>query len=357
MLKLIVSTPGRICLFGEHQDYLGLPVIPAAISLRISIEGQPRADSRIEIDLPDMNSRVSFTLGDNITYTNHKDYFRSVVNVLRAHGFTFTRGCDCRVTSTIPIQAGTSSSSALVVGWVNFLTRIADNGRELSPDLIARYAHEAEVIEFKEAGGMMDQYSTAIGGVVAIEFVPQIRIERLPAQLGAFVLGDSLEPKDTQAILTRVREGVQRIVRRVSANHPGFSLHTATVEQIPLYTGDVNHEELMLLLGTIQNHRITQHAKQILQRDSIDRKRIGVLLNRHHAALRDVQKISTPKIERMIDAALHAGAYGAKINGSGGGGCMFAYAPEHADQVAEAIERAGGKAHVVTIDQGTRIEQ
>jgi galactokinase len=46
---------------------------------------------------------------------------------------------------------------------------------------------------------------------------------------------------------------------------------------------------------------------------------------------------------------------GGKINGSGGGGCMFAYAPNNPEHVAEAIEKAGGKAYIVQKDEGTRI--
>jgi galactokinase len=59
----------------------------------------------------------------------------------------------------------------------------------------------------------------------------------------------------------------------------------------------------------------------------------------------------------MIDAALGAGALGAKINGSGGGGCMFAYAPTNPDAVVKAIEEAGGKAYVIRVDVGTQIEK
>jgi galactokinase len=57
----------------------------------------------------------------------------------------------------------------------------------------------------------------------------------------------------------------------------------------------------------------------------------------------------------MMDAALNAGALGGKINGSGGGGCMFAYAPNNPEHVAEAIEKSGGKAYIVQKDEGTRI--
>jgi len=57
----------------------------------------------------------------------------------------------------------------------------------------------------------------------------------------------------------------------------------------------------------------------------------------------------------MLEAALKTGALGGKINGSGGGGCMFAYAPENPDAVAEAIEKVGGEATVIRQVEGTKI--
>lgn len=58
-----------------------------------------------------------------------------------------------------------------------------------------------------------------------------------------------------------------------------------------------------------------------------------------------------------MDAALSAGALGGKINGSGGGGCMFVYAPNNAQEVADAIDGAGGKSYIINVDSGTRIEE
>jgi galactokinase len=79
-------------------------------------------------------------------------------------------------------------------------------------------------------------------------------------------------------------------------------------------------------------------------------------LNQHQQNLREHKRISTPKIDRMIQASLDSGALGAKINGSGGGGCMFAYAPENPEKVVEAIEKEGGKAYIIRVDQGTKSE-
>jgi galactokinase len=56
----------------------------------------------------------------------------------------------------------------------------------------------------------------------------------------------------------------------------------------------------------------------------------------------------------MMDAAMNAGALGAKINGSGGGGCMFAYAPNNAEKVVEAINRVNGHAQIIHTDEGSK---
>jgi galactokinase len=73
--------------------------------------------------------------------------------------------------------------------------------------------------------------------------------------------------------------------------------------------------------------------------------------------LRDYLGVSTPKIERMMDAAKEAGALGCKINGSGCGGTMIAYAPRCEEAVAAAIERADGRAHIVNKSEGVRVEE
>ena len=115
MSKLVVSAPGRICLFGEHQDFLGLAVVAAAIDRRIRIEGSPRADRLLRMDMPDIHRRDEIDLLRLIEYTKKRDYLRSCVNVLRRTGWDLRDGFDCTMTSTIPINAGVSSSSAMIV--------------------------------------------------------------------------------------------------------------------------------------------------------------------------------------------------------------------------------------------------
>ncbi|MFH1943468.1 MAG: galactokinase family protein [bacterium] len=355
--ELKVSAPGRICLFGEHQDYLHLPVIPCAISLRIYIQDRrSRKDKEIHIDLPDIGSEKSFVIQDEVPYDEERDYFKSVLNILQREKLTFSTGFDCSVHGSIPINSGTSSSSALIVAWVNFMSRMSDQSAALSPERVAEYAHRAEVVEFSEPGGMMDHYASAVGGTLYLEFSPQLTVERLPADLKSFVLGDSGEPKDTKTILARVKNRVIDIVGLLSRQYEDFSLCDVDAEDIPKYSSELDKDQLTLLDGTVRNYRITREAREILKKKPLDHCRIGDLLNEHQRILRDVLKISTLKIDRMIEAALKAGAYGAKINGSGGGGCMFAYAPENTEAVARAVEDEGGRVYVVSVDRGVAVE-
>jgi galactokinase len=353
---LQISTPGRICLFGEHQDYLNLPVIPCAISLRISLEGKRRTDSNVRLDLHDINSTDTFSLDGSLTYVAARDYFRSALNVMRREGYSFSKGFDCEVRGKIPINAGTSSSSALVVTWINFLARMSDQNVELQSDEIARLAHRAEVLEFNEPGGMMDQYSTAMGGALFIEFYPKLTVQRLPIKLSSFVLGDSGEPKDTKFILSHVKNQVVTISKRIALQHRKFSLQNVSSENLEWYLNNLDEEQANLIRGTIHNRDTTREALKLFLQPKFDERKFGDLLNYHQSILRDVLKISTPKINQLLDAALNEGAYGGKINGSGGGGCMFVYAPENIANIVEAINRAGGKAYIVHVDEGTKVE-
>lgn len=357
MNRLKVSTPGRICLFGEHQDYLGLPVIAAGISKRVSISGVRRSDKVVYISMPDIGKEEFFEIKPELPYILERDYFRSVINVLQRLGYQFSTGFDIVVRGDIPINSGTSSSSALMVTWVNFLIRMAENPITPTATLMAKLAYQAEVLEFSEPGGMMDQYSTALGKIIYLESKPKIRIKTYAPQLGTFVLGDSQEPKDTINILKHVKYGMLEILKKIKSTDPNFDLSKATQFSANKYKDLLSSEEMLLLKGNLSDRDILSEAKEMLEKNQVNAIRFGELLTLHQANLRDAKKISTAKINRMIDASLKAGALGAKINGSGGGGCMFAYAPEHAEAVAEAIEKEGGKAYIIEIGEGTRIEK
>jgi len=357
-----ISTPGRICFFGEHQDYLGLPVIAAAISRRISIDGSYRNDDQIVLNLPDLNQKIEFSLKETFPYIIQRDYFRSTINVLKRKGLNFSKGFDCVIHGNIPINSGTSSSSALIVSWAHFLDKMSDNPANFSLKELGEIANAAEVLEFGEPGGMMDHYSTAIGNVIYLESQPQIYVETLTPKLGTFVLGDSLEPKDTLGILARCRYGMEDVIKKVTQYDPYFSIFKVQLTQVADYKKILSQDEFSLLQANVDDRDILLKGKELLSQTVEDSdtaefdKNLGELLYKHYKNLRDHKRTSTPKIELMMDAALTAGALGGKINGSGGGGCMFVYAPTRAEEVAEAIEKAGGKSYIINVDSGSREE-
>ena len=345
-----ITTPGRICLFGEHSDYLGLPIIAMAISLRAKISGQKRTDNQVIIYQPDINETETFSLKD-LRYTKPRDYFKSCIKTCQNEGLVFSSGFECEVSSEIPIRAGASSSSAINVSWIHFLSKMADNPIEWTQEKIGELTYQAESTEFNEPGGMMDQYTTAMGHIIHLESEPHISIQSLNPELGSFVLGDSEQPKDTMGISKRLNDSRVEILNTLRAKNPTINIHTMNNDT---NLSDLNKEQRKMYKGTVQNRNLLRKALVELKKNKPNYQLIGTLLTELHVVLRDIFYISTPKIESMLEAALSAGALGGKITGSGGGGCMFAYAPAHPEKVAEAIEQAGGKAYIVHSDNGTR---
>ena len=155
-------------------------------------------------------------------------------------------------------------------------------------------------------------------------------------------------------VLFRCKDSRLELMKKLESRTPGIDFKLCSSNHD---LTNLDNDEKELYFGTIKNKEILNEALLELSKDKIDHKVIGKLLNDHHSVLRDILQISTEKIENMLEAALNAGAYGGKINGSGGGGCMFAYAPDNPEKVAEAIKNAGGKPYLIHSDVGTQIEK
>ncbi len=348
------SAPGRVCLFGEHQDYFGLSIIAAAINLRIAVSGKARNDSLVRIDLPDIGEREEFSPGGEIPYTKKRDYLKSAVNVLKRKGVRLRSGWDCQVRGQIPINSGTASSSALVTAWIKFLLEAAGSEHAHDPEQIAELSFLAEVAEFHEPGGKMDHFSSALGGVVSIDFHQTLKLRKLKNHLREFVLADSLQKKDTTGTLEFIKTHVTAGVGGIRKKIKGFSLRDSSLQEAEQEMGTLSPDVKRLLKGTLLTRDLTSEGKSLFEEEPFDHQRFGRLLSRQHEVLRDYIRISTPKIEHMIEVSLAAGALGAKTNGSGGGGCMFAYAAGKAGQVAEALARTESKVCIVRVDDGVR---
>ena len=350
-----VSVPGRVCLFGEHQDFLGLAVIAMAIDRRIEIEARPRADNVYRIQMPDLRDEMVLVPSDEIAYDRPREYLKSGINVLKREGLAFEQGWDFTIRSTIPINAGCSSSSAMTVAWITANLHLHGDPRAQQPLEIARLAHRAEVVEFGEPGGMMDHYTCSLGGLVHIDCADPIAVTPIEADLPGLILGHSGGKKDTTAILAQSRRDVEAGVAAMRREMPTFDLKTTPLGLAGHHLGALPENQCEKVLANLVNRDICHDALAVLQSRS-DPRRVGGLLTLHHGMLRDKLGISTDKLEAMIAAAMAAGALGCKLNGSGGGGTMIALAPGRTDEVVSAVENTGAQAWPVQKACGVEVQ-
>lgn len=341
------SAPGRICLFGEHQDYLGLPVIASAIDLRMRVAGRPNDVGEFRIHLPDIDLRAAFDPNRELPYTHDRDYLPAAANVLRRLGLSWSTGYDVVVSGDIPINGGASSSSALQVAWSSFLLAAAGDDRCADRDFVARIAHQSEVLEFDSPGGMMDHFACSLGGVIWLDCRPPYRCEALPVPQGEFVLVDSGIPKDTNGVLGEKRRRLEGL---------GIDFLAADAEgDIPAAVdARIAPEDRPLLVATLANKRIAEEARELMARRE-DGHRLGQLLSRHHWHLSHNLGVSLPQIDDLLRGALLAGALGGKINGSGCGGSFFALCSDNAAAVREHFVRQGYRAWVVRTGPGLEV--
>ena len=367
MLK--VSTPSRICLFGEHQDYLGLEVIASGINLRFSTRAEKRDDMLLHIKIRDKSiselgakntdnkyEEYTIDMSGDLKYENNRDYFKSIVNVLKKEGFPLV-GADVIMDSEIPIGKGMCSSTTMVLVLTTTLAALCDRDRASDPKLMAKLAWKAEVEEFNEPGGMMDQYASALGGLVHIDFSDGVVPEKLDVDLkGCFILFDSLQQKDTIKVLGDSKYPTQEGLKELEQ----YGIHSIRDfyenPELEKYVDTLDELHQRKIRANIDNYRIQREALEMLSTGNVDDEKLGELLSRQHKNLRAGLQISTPIIDKVLETAIQNGAYGGKFNGSGGGGCMYCYAPVgKAEQIVKAVNDMGYPAMVLKQDKGVTI--
>lgn len=362
-----VSAPGRICLFGEHQDYLGLPVIAMAVNLRFEIEFQHGPGHLIQIEKPDLGVDVQTTFDPYAPAPSGPDDFCwGIAQVLREEGFEFPHGGTAIFRSRIPLRAGCSSSSAMSAAWMRLLLEIGEHPRRNNyiedAEKAAYLVYRGEKEKFQGAGGMMDQYSCYLGGLIHVypaqpgSPIPYA-VERLPAKPGGIILIDSGDPKDTQGILSSVGDRARRSVEAAGADMAGFDLTRSNTQETITALGDTQRQKdhWKVVVDHLKNRDLCREGLAMF-RGEVNQKRLGEMLNEEHRILSQTLGISTPRIDRIMEMVRDAGAYGGKINGSGGGGTCFCYAPDPAvhERVTEVLASNAIRHFSVTEDQGAR---
>lgn len=352
-----ILSPGRTCLFGDHQDYLGLPVIACAINKYISLNAFENSSFVFRIQLPDIDQERIIDIHDEFKILEKRDYFASSLKVLKRYGCIPDRGFNITITGDLPINAGLSSSSALIVAWILFLLDGFGSTHEVTPELVARMAYEAEVLEHKEPGGIMDQYSISIGNVLFINTRERASYEIIQKNLDGLIVGESGIKKETISTLGNRKEFALKAIEFVKIKNPDFEIQSALFEEYDHYEKDIPLELRPYFFAALKNHSITLKAFNEFKKEKPNLEYLGVLMNEHHLVLKDILKISVPLIDQMVSKAIQAGAYGVKIVGSGGGGSIVAIAPKEKElNVIEAICDVGAKAaYKVNVDIGARL--
>ncbi|SFW65428.1 galactokinase [Sinomicrobium oceani] len=348
--------PGRVCLFGDHQDYLGLPVIACAINRFVKLRAVPNDRGVFHLNLKDLGEERTINLDVSTEKLQYRDYLLSSLRVLHRYGCVPDRGYDIEIRGDVPMNAGISSSTAVVVAWINFLASTFGINQPLTPELLSRIAYEAEVTEHGEPGGKMDQYSIGVGNIVHIETGKHFSCNIIGHALDGLIVAESGVPKETIGTLSRLKNNALDAVAHIRTKYPDFILAHTAPEDIEKYLHALPEALHPFFEAAIKNHACTRQALEILKHKTPDMKRLGGLMNEHHAILRDLLHITVPRIDDMVNAALEAGAFGAKIVGSGGGGSIVVIAPEKQQNVIEALRLAGAQdAYRVSVDRGARI--
>ena len=319
---MISKAPARICLFGDHQDYLGLPVIACAIDKYIFIDGKPNKSNFLNFDLRDLGKKISINLNDNLKEIEKGDHIKYVLKSLKKNKIVINKGYDIKVKSEIFINAGISSSSALIVALIKFFLQIF-NPEKISEKFISELAYQSEVVEQGGSGGRMDQYSITIGNTIFLETNTNNSFFKIKSPFKNFIIANSGIKKPTDLVLKNLKDKSIDSVNKIKKINESFILSKVKKSEIYRYKKLLDKTSFNYFEAAVSNHHITLSALNELKKIKPNLNKLGRLMNEHHNFLKNNLKITVPKIDEMIDIATKNGAYGAKIIGSGGGGSIL----------------------------------
>ncbi|MFX0086502.1 MAG: galactokinase family protein [Candidatus Hodarchaeota archaeon] len=350
MLKSgLISSPGRICVFGEHQDYLDLPVIPMAINKRLYIHYEFHESHSSDIRLVSKQLKE-----DELINSDHKpqlsnspfDYQKSVFIHFWNEIKDLTLS-SIRIDSEIPISAGLSSSAALLTSTVYLLSNIILD-YDLSLKSIAEIAFKCEHDIMNISCGRMDQYASAIGGIFHMTSRENPKIIDLNlSKKVLFIIGNSGIERKADIPLKTVQYDIFDALRSINNE----KLEDLTINDIK--RRKISKKKKKKLIGVIGIKDNTTAAVEELSKRNSNINRIGQLINEQQTYLRENYKVSHPKLDEMCTIALNQGAIGAKLTGAGFGGSMFAIADE--EEIAVKIKESlncFGLSFITKIDTG-----
>ncbi|MEM2109489.1 MAG: mevalonate kinase [Candidatus Odinarchaeota archaeon] len=320
MREVTASAPGKCIVTGEHSVVYGLPALAVAIDIRAKATAKPYEKGKALIQAKQYDKKTILPITYNTDVNIEKNIQPVYVSVVKTLEFLKIKdGVEILIDSKIPDASGLGSSAAVAVATVKAVSELF--GIHLKEREISDLAFHSEKIVHGSPSGIDNTVSVYGGGIL----FKSGRISKIsiPSNI-PLILGDTLKKRNTGGMVKKVREN--------------YLKYTEIFKPILTAIG-----------------RISLQAKRYLE--DFNPAKLGELMNINQALLESLG-VSTIELERLIYAARVAGAYGAKLTGAGGGGCMVALAPpERCETIALKICEAGGKAYTTHITPvGVRIE-
>lgn len=349
--KAAAFAPGRVEIMGNHTDYNGGFVLPAALDKGTVVAGSLTGDDTITLHAADFRRDASFSAKDLKADPQNSwaSYVLGVVQQLQQDGVP-VRGFQAIIHSDVPGGAGLSSSAALEVATALFLQQLFPYDRD--PMQIARLCQKAENEFVGVQCGILDQFSSVFGVQDGLLFLDCLTLEHSTVKMGrddiAVVICDSA----VKHALTGGDYNTRRAECMAAAAHFGKNL----LREVTWDEFTARENELPENQRKRARHVLTEDKRVLAMREAAqkgDTAQMGQLLAEGHASCRDMFENSTPEIDLLVaEAVILPGCIGAKMTGGGWGGCTVNLV--FADAVAEFCrelavrykEKTGHEAHV-----------
>ncbi|MGH3714847.1 MAG: galactokinase [Micromonosporaceae bacterium] len=319
--QTVWSAPGRVNLIGEHTDYNDGYVLPFALPYRTAVAAAPAAGDTWTVWSEHAEERVSFGVADLEPgkVEGWAAYVAGVVWALRDAGHDVAPAI-MAVASDVPLGAGLSSSAALECATLGAVA-----GRTVPLTDWPRIAQRAENSYVGMPCGIMDQTAACLcqeGHALFLDCrdlsYQQVPLELADAGLAVLVI-------DTKAP-HRLVAG-EYAARRADCEAAAKELGVAALRDVPAADLDAALARLDDRRRRRARHVITEDQRV---RDTVallsggQLREIGPLLTASHRSLRDDFEVTVPQLDTAVEAALAAGAHGARMTGGGFGGCVLA---------------------------------
>lgn len=314
--------PGRVEIMGNHTDYNGGFVLPAALDKGTVMLGAPTGSDTIILYAADFRRMARFSVQtlQSDARNSWADYVLGVVQQLQRRGIA-VGGFQAVLASDVPSGSGLSSSAALEVATAFFLKKCFPY--ELAPMEIARLSQQAENEFVGVQCGILDQFSSVFGRDGSLLFLDCLTLEHSAIKMGR----DDIALVVCDSIVKHALTGGDYNTRRAECMAAAKAFGKNLLREVAW--DEFTSGEMKLPPGQRKRarHILMEDKRVLLMRDAIartDTAPIGRLLAEGHASCRDLFENTSPELDFLVDKAVEIdGCIGAKMTGGGWGGCTI----------------------------------